>query len=51
MTDLWAVWIALGRNATFLLVAVFLGKEILTQWLDQDLERFKTSLDKDTECF
>jgi hypothetical protein len=51
MNGFWAVWIALGGNAAFLLVVAFLGKKIVAQWLDKDVERFKAALDKDAERF
>lgn len=39
-----AIWIALGGNAVFLAVVAYLGKSIITQWLNKDLERFKGDL-------
>ena len=39
-----SVWIALGGNAAFLLVAAFLGRKVITHWLDRDLETFKQAL-------
>lgn len=39
-----AVWIALGGNAAFLAVAAFLGRAIIRQWLDKNLEGYKQQL-------
>jgi hypothetical protein len=39
-----SVWIALGGNAAFLLVVAFLGRKVITHWLDRDLETFKQAL-------
>jgi hypothetical protein len=36
-----AVWIALGGNAAFLVVVAFLGRRLITHWLDKDFERSK----------
>jgi hypothetical protein len=36
-----AAWIALGGNVAFLLVVAFLGKQLVTHWLDKDFERSK----------
>jgi hypothetical protein len=39
-----AIWIALGGNAVFLAVVAFLGKSIITHWLNKDIERFKSDI-------
>ena len=39
-----AVWIALGGNAMFLVVVAFLGRKLVTHWLDKDLNRFRDQL-------
>jgi hypothetical protein len=43
-----AIWIALGGNAAFLLVVAFLGKGLVSQWLEKDLQRFKDQLASDS---
>jgi hypothetical protein len=43
-----AIWIALGGNAAFLLVVAFLGKSLVSQWLEKDLQRFKDKLASDS---
>lgn len=40
-----AVWIALGGNVIFLAVVAFLGRTLVTHWLDKDLGRFKSDLE------
>ena len=40
-----AVWIALGGNVIFLAAVAFLGRTIITHWLDKDLDRFRTELE------
>jgi len=40
-----AVWIALGGNAAFLVALAFLGRSIVHQWLEKDLEGFKQRLE------
>jgi hypothetical protein len=42
------VWIALGGNAAFLLVVAFLGKKLVSQWLEKDLKRFQDQLATDS---
>jgi hypothetical protein len=39
-----AIWIALGGNVVFLGVVAFLGRSVIGQWLNKDLERFKGDL-------
>lgn len=39
-----AVWIALGGNVALLAVVAFLGKALISQWLNKDLDRFKQEL-------
>jgi hypothetical protein len=43
-----AIWIALGGNAAFLLVVAFLGKGLVSQWLEKDLQRCKDQLASDS---
>ncbi len=40
-----AVWIALGGNALFLVVVAFLGRKLITHWLNKDFERFKQKIE------
>jgi hypothetical protein len=42
-----AVWFALGGNVVFLAVVAFLGKGLITHWLDKDIGRFKQQLQHD----
>jgi hypothetical protein len=44
MDGFWAVWIALGGNAVFIAVVAFLGRNVVTHWLDKDIERFKSDI-------
>jgi hypothetical protein len=39
-----AIWIALGGNVAFLAVVGYLGKSLISQWLEKDLQRFKDQL-------
>lgn len=43
-----AIWISLGGNAAFLVVVAFLGRKLLTLWLDKDFERFKDRVSSDS---
>src|ERR1700685_3417467 len=38
------VWIALGGNAAFLLLVAYLGRKLVAQWFDKDLEAFKQAI-------